>query len=237
MNCFFFFKVNPCWLFPCEHGGTCKPNRLNYTCSCTKSSYGNNCQFYRDFNANNSTILNYDSIKNLKALLNLPLNKSWYLLYQASFHGFNESIFHSKCDGTLGTLVLIKSENSNIFGGYTEVDLKTDYSIVIKYDAKAFLFSLINSYNIPVKMAISNPWDAISSYPYYESLLLYQIKFGSNDLSIDINNALGSSYLGNSYRVPSFLSTDPIEINSFLGGSQNFKISEIEVFSIQVDGK
>ena len=239
MNC--FLKVNPCWLFPCEHGGTCKPNGLNYTCSCTKSSYGKNCQFFRDSNANNSTILNYASMKNLKTLLNLPQNKSWYLLFQASFDGFNVSSFHSKCDGILGTLVLIKSENSNILGGYTEADWKIDYSN--KYDAKAFLFSLINSYNIPVKMAISSPWNAIYSYPYAIttiSTISTPILFGNtgnSDLSIDIDYALGFSYLGNSYRVPSFLSTDPNEINSFLGGSQYFKISEIEVFSVQVDCK
>jgi len=169
-------------------------------------------------------------MKNLKTLLNLPQNKSWYLLFQASFDGFNVSSFHSKCDGILGTLVLIKSENSNIFGGYTEADWKIDYTD--KYDAKAFLFSLINSYNIPVKMTISSPWNAIYSYP--------NIVFGNNgvpDLSIDIDYASGFSYLGNSYRVPSFLSTDPSEINSFLGGSQYFKISEIEVFSVQVDCK
>jgi len=174
-------------------------------------------------------------MKNLKTLLNLPQNKSWYLLFQASFDGFNVSSFHSKCDGILGTLVLIKSENSNIFGGYTEADWKIDYSN--KYDAKAFLFSLINSYNIPVKMTISSPWNAIYSNSIPSSTPILFGNNGNSDLSIDIDYALGFSYLGNSYRVPSFLSTDPSEINSFLGGSQYFKISEIEVFSVQVDCK
>ncbi len=90
-----FLKVNPCWVFPCERGGTCQPYGLNYTCSCRKFSYGNNCQFFRDPNANNSTILNYASMKNLRSLINLPSNKSIYLLYQASFH-FNTSIFEIK---------------------------------------------------------------------------------------------------------------------------------------------
>lgn len=224
-----FIKVNACWLFPCEHGGTCKPNGVNYTCSCTKSSYGNNCQFFRDSNANNSTILNYVSMKNLKTLVNLPLNKSWYLMYQASFDGFKQSSFDSKLNGVLGTLILIKSENSNIFGGYTEVNW--NYNSYYTYDNRAFLFSLINTYGIPVKLAITNPSYAIYSYTSN------QIMFGSgSDLAVNFNDASGYSNLGNSYRVPSFLSTDPNEIYSFLGGSFSFRISEIEAYSIQVDG-
>ena len=116
-----------------------------------------------------------------------------------------------------------------------------DYSISDKNDAKAFLFSLINSYNYPIKLTITNPGSAIV-YGFKPN----QIAFGSGvDLLINIdgsyiNGPWGSSNLGFTYRVPSFLSIDPIEINSFFGGTQTyhetypptFEITEIEVYTL-----
>jgi hypothetical protein len=44
----------------------------------------------------------------------------WNLIYRASQDGFEAANFHSKCDNKPNTLVIIKSENGNIFGGYTD---------------------------------------------------------------------------------------------------------------------
>jgi len=150
-----------------------------------------------------------------------------YLLYRASVDGFDSKSFHSKCDGALGTLVLIKSENSNIFGGFTKANwgLNNGY----EYDYEAFLFSLVNSYNTPVKMLVAQPSYAIISGSSHH------IYFGGDgSLYLSNDGTTGSSYFNSYYRVPSFLATN--EINSFLGGAPSFNIFEIEVYS-QYDRK
>ena len=219
--------MNPCWVFPCGHGGTCTPNGMNYTCSCIKSVYGSNCQYYRD-PTTNSTILNVNSLQNLKNLLNLPSNSTWKMLYQASTDGF--ASFHSKCDGVQGTLTVIKSNSSYIFGGYTQADWYGGYGIY-KYDANAFLFSLVNGYNTPVKMIVTNPSQAIYASSYNGPT------FGSGfDLYTSHDGSYGYSSLGNSYQLPSFLSLYG-SAQSFLAGSYNFQPSEIEVYSVYINRK
>ena len=110
--------MNPCWLNPCLNGGICTSNGLNYSCNCPQPAYGNNCQYYLN-NLTNSTILNVNNMADLRNLLNLSLNKTWKLLYRSSRDGVLSSDFHSKCDNVSGTLTVIKTQNSNIFGGYT----------------------------------------------------------------------------------------------------------------------
>ena len=45
---------------------------------------------------------------------------SWKLLYRASEHNYSAKFFHECCDKTIGpTLVVIKSSEGWIFGGYT----------------------------------------------------------------------------------------------------------------------
>ena len=43
----------------------------------------------------------------------------WKLLYRASEHGYTAKSFHECCDDQGPTLVLIKSSEGCIFGGYT----------------------------------------------------------------------------------------------------------------------
>ena len=43
----------------------------------------------------------------------------WKLIYRASEHGYTAKSFHEYCDHKYPTLVIIKSDNDCIFGGYT----------------------------------------------------------------------------------------------------------------------
>ena len=43
----------------------------------------------------------------------------WKLIYRASKHGYTAKSFHEHCDNVTPTLVIIKSDNDCIFGGYT----------------------------------------------------------------------------------------------------------------------
>jgi len=166
-------------------------------------------------------------MQNLKTLINLRQNQTLKMIYQASKDGFSSSVFHSKCNGVLGTLTVIKtsSNTTNIFGGYTQADWSGYYSY--QYDSNAFLFSLVNSYNIPVKMLVTNPQNAIYTSQYYGPTF-----GGGHDLYINSDSSYGYSSLGNSYQVPSFLTYSS---QSFLAGSYSFKPIEIEVYAILLD--
>ena len=169
----------------------------------------------------NSTILTKEQRLNLMNLTELN-NTSFTLLYRSSTDGFDPSIFHSKCGDIAGTLTVIKTKNSNIFGGYTLADWSGEGW---KSDSTAFLFSLVNINNISVKMDIVEEYYAIYSYPSYS------IAFGGgHDLFCSYDQCY--SYLGRSYQLPGFLTYESNEAKSFLGGSYNFQPVEIEVFRI-----
>jgi len=178
----------------------------------------------------NSTILTNEQSLNLINLISLNQtklsNKTWNLLYQASRDGFSSSMFHSKCDGVLGTLTVVKSTNNNIFGGYTEADWSGYYQY--QNDANAFLFSLVNSYNTSVKMNVIQPQNAI--YTYNGPI------FGRGwDLYVALDNSYGYSNLGSSYEIPSFLAKygeHSFQSQSFLAGSYSFQLVEVEVYAI-----
>lgn len=194
--------------------------------------FGSQCQFNR-LNSTlfpGSTILDNNLGIKLVNLTNLPLTKSPFkLLYQASIDGFSAASFHSKCDGVQGTFIVMKSNYSNIFGGYTSADWSGYYQY--KYDSSAFLFSLVNSYNMSLKMNIINTNTAI----YTGSS--YSVTFGGGfDLSC-YDNQKCYSYLGNTYQLPSFLTMYSQQAQSFLGGNYSFSAVEIEVYSIFIDRK
>lgn len=52
------------------------------------------------------------------SLCEFSADQEWNSLYRASQDGFEAAQFHSKSDNKPNTLVLIKSANGNVFGGY-----------------------------------------------------------------------------------------------------------------------
>jgi len=144
--------------------------------------------------------------------------------------GFSASNFHEKCDKIVGTLILVKSPNNNIFGAYTEANLSS-YNPNNQFDPNAFLFSLSHSYNTSVKMKTKNPSNSI-----YSSQLSGPI-FGTNtgaDIGFDENMNCYSYGLDYSYELPLFLTLYETA-QSFLGDSASFQPFEIEVYSILID--
>lgn len=96
----------------------------------------------------NSTIMNKDQIIDLMNLCGFSTEQEWTLVYRASRDGFTAADFHSRCDPCANTLIVIKSAQNNIFGGYTEADWSGDDGY--KSDDNTFLFSLINRENQPL---------------------------------------------------------------------------------------
>ena len=159
-------------------------------------------------------------------------------------HGFSSRSFHIKCDPYEKTLVVIKTTQNSVFGGYTEANwsgnrfeyllLMTDlfeYCLKVflfryKPDPNAFIFSLFNRDNAPLKRACKPKEHAISCRPNQGPC------FGRNDIYISIANDSNlnhnSSYsLGNTNRHPII---NPTDSNGLLAAKSRFQTSEIEVY-------
>jgi hypothetical protein len=77
------------------------------------------------------------------------------LLYRGTRDGFGTKDFHSKCDDHTNTLTIFKAKGSGfIFGGFTAVNWESSNNLKYKSDANAFIFSLTNKDNKPLKMNI-----------------------------------------------------------------------------------
>ena len=156
-----------------------------------------------------------------------PNSTNYPLLYRGTRDGFGASAFHSKCDNKSPTLSICKAHDSSfIFGGFASVTLNG--SETFKSDPNAFLFSLTNKDSKPLKMKIKPN--------RHQSAILCNSSmgpiFGWSDIAI-ANNANTSmescSYLGCSYKHPQYAQgTD--EAKSFLAGSFQFLLDEIEVY-------
>lgn len=157
---------------------------------------------------------------------------NFQLLYQGSKHGFSAIDFHSVCDDKRGTMTIIKSEGGYVFGGFTSIEWnnssRSNISISKLYapDPSAFIFSLVNRHNTPVRMNVINSGQAIGRDPNTGPVFgSGKYIFIAND---SYNSANSSSYVGNSYQLPeSYFSR-----NESLAESTNFKVKEIEVFLI-----
>lgn len=195
-----------------------------------------------------SNILSFKEKILLEKFMEREINKKWRLIYRASSDGFSSYSFHQKCDSYSRILVLFKSTNGNIFGGFTSkswsssinaqasfsfgssfgVNRNTNYTPFwpnnFKNDDFAFLFSLKNELNKPALFSVMYPANAIC---YGSSI---GPCFGNDILICDNPNVnVCSSNLLTHYRL-----VDTFEINEpncFLAGSPDFNLSEIEVFT------
>jgi hypothetical protein len=179
-------------------------------------------------NRMNLTILSEKYLpKQLMSLCEFPVRQKWNLIYRASQNRFETVDFHSKCDNKPNTLVVIKSTNGNVFGGYSEQTW--NHIGTYKADPNSFIFSLINKLNKPIKMKWSRN-DGIYCSNYYGPTF-----GGGHDLHIaDRSNTNTSSYsnLGCSFTHPDY-AYGSNEAKSFLAGSFSFQVTEIEVYAKQ----
>lgn len=79
----------------------------------------------------------------------------WKLAYRASKDGWAASDFHRCMDNKGESIVVIQSENGNIFGGYSALPWQSIGSY--RYDNRCFLFSLKNATGKPVKIQNNGP--------------------------------------------------------------------------------
>ena len=176
-----------------------------------------------------SKLLSKQQSLDLIKVCEFTLDDKWTLLYRGSLHGFGGRDFHAKCDGKSNTLTVLKAATSSyVFGAYTSATWDT--SGRWKRDPNAFIFSLINKNNKPLKIRVDASNVKCSIHCYTDEV---GPAFGSgHDIYIADNaNANTDSYseLGHSYKHTQF-PYGTIETKSFLAGSYKFKLSEIEVY-------
>jgi len=165
-----------------------------------------------------STILSgSDQVKDLITLCEFAIDQTWNLIYRASQDGFEAVNFHLKCDNKPNTLVIIKSKNGNVFGGYTEQSCGGNN--IDPYNSNSFIFSLINTLDKPIKIK----WSAGTKISCDSSL---GPSFGCSDIHIlNKSNTNGFNYseLGSSYIHPD-CAYNSIKAKSFLAGANLFQV-------------
>ncbi len=154
-------------------------------------------------------------------------NKTFFLLWRGSRDGFDALTFHRLCDGQANTVTVIKNTNGFIFGGYTSIPWSSSGGY--KTDSTAFLFSLTNPSNTPLKLKVKPGQNAVSHYSLFGPTF-----GGGHDLYVSsLSNTNRNSFMNfSSYEFPNVLSGN--EGGEFIvGGSDNgFQIVEIEVFQV-----
>ena len=138
------------------------------------------------------------------------------LLYRASAHGDTAKAFHNKCDKANMTLVLVKDNNGNRFGGFTTREWSGN--CVQKVDENAFIFSVDKN-----KIYTVIPGQtAIGCFPSFGPIFYgCQIRVYDNFF-----NKGGSTYL----KGANYNTTVDYELTN---GVQNYGISELEVYEVK----
>eukprot|EP00347_Sterkiella_histriomuscorum_P017056 403350831 len=149
---------------------------------------------------------------------------TYELLYRGTRDGFDSQKFHQKVDGKGPTITIIKSEQNKVFGGYTQIPWSSQPKFL--QDDKAFLFSLTHR-------SIHKPYQNFQQSIIHDKGMLSA--FGG-DLQIhsDCNsyNQESFSMLGSTYSLPAGVIQRSQEANTYLAGSQNFRVQEIEVYKV-----
>lgn len=176
----------------------------------------------------NSNILSYSQTKNLIDLIDFPIDTKWTLLYSGERDGFGAADFHSRCDFKSPTLTVIKSENGNIFGGYTEAMWTSENEKEMR-DPKSFVFSLVNEFDKPYVARIEDACNpAIKCSPMFGPIFGYNEICVMDECCNSMENKSNYSYF---FEKPVSLNYDFDEGNKvYLSGSNLFKVIGIEVF-------
>jgi hypothetical protein len=128
----------------------------------------------------------------------------------------------------MNTLTIVKAKASNfIFGGFTTAEW--DGSETLISDPNAFIFSLINKENKPLKMKVDpNEHDEA----IYRNSVCGPSFGGGGDICIanNANTTMNSfSNLGWTYKHPQY-AFGTNEARTYLAGSDEFQLDEIEVY-------
>ena len=169
--------------------------------------------------------------------INKPNLKS-DLLYRGSRDGFNALTFFNTCANAGPTLTLIRSkEKKYVFGGFASRSwqIPRNQLWLTKRDDEAFVFSLTKMTKHPL---FNHERNALCMYKNGETMFgpcFGGCGTGHYDIIIfDRCNERIDNYstLGHCYQLPAGMQEYTEEANSYLAGTANFTVDEIEVYGI-----
>ncbi|KAJ5079957.1 btb-domain-containing protein [Anaeramoeba ignava] len=148
--------------------------------------------------------------------------------------GFDCKKWHSKCDDKGKTLIIIKTKDNFIFGGFTSVGFKKDKRWI--YDSNSFIFSLRNDKNDrkPEKFTIKKGkedhaiYSLLSNGPNFGGVNVYK----SSDIFFSYDLKRGYSKFGRTYNLPNGIEQGSNQAKFYLAGSSIFDVDELETFFI-----
>ncbi|KAJ5067901.1 pep-cterm sorting domain-containing protein [Anaeramoeba ignava] len=150
--------------------------------------------------------------------------------FSAKRDGFSAEKFHEKCDNKGNTLVIIKTTDNYIFGGFTREGWNYGFQRYIT-DPNAFIFSLRNPKNDPPqKFTLRQNCEGYALYYFGQ----YGPNFGSAyDICLKQDLRSGYTNFGSAYHIPEGIRYETEESMSYLGGSYDqWIVDEIECFFI-----
>ena len=113
-------------------------------------------------------------------------SKSFSLQWRGSRDGSGPDTFHQRCDGKSNTLTLIKNKLGYMFGAYTAVPWSsTSSDFTFKSDSTAFLFTLTNPSNNPLKLNVIEPVNAVIHHSCFGPMFGYNSTAGTCDFCFD----------------------------------------------------
>ena len=167
----------------------------------------NSIDFIINYIRQNDQLFNFNNIK---------------LLYRGSRDGDSTKICHELCDNKKNVLIIIKSDNNYVFGGYSKIGFKTNNSERFDYliDNNSFLFSINFKRIYPVINNTKIICHIKDTYGlcFDSSLVFYDYFMQRNDNVIYSKIREKFNGLNNDY-----------EMN---GGKDKFQCKELEVFQL-----
>ncbi|KAJ5067815.1 btb/poz protein [Anaeramoeba ignava] len=148
--------------------------------------------------------------------------------FSAKRDGFSSYKWHEAVDNKGKTLVIIKTKDNFIFGGFTEVGFNGNKGNI--NDPNAFIFSIRNDKNN--RKSEKFPYKQQGRAIYSD--LSYGPVFGYGcDFQINSNLQQGYSNFGDSYNLPNGITYETNEAKSYLAGSFNlWVVDELETYFI-----
>ena len=141
------------------------------------------------------------------------------LLYRASRDGDNTETCHKLCDDKKNILIIIKSDNQYIFGGYCKIGFKINPNKEYKIDNNCFLFS----YNLKKIYSVIKDRKVICHIESTMGLCFYGSLVFCNNFMKKSNSVNGGVTCFEGFH-------QYYEMN---GGKSSFKVKELEVFQLE----
>lgn len=156
-------------------------------------------------------------LSNLFSNNNIALDQ----IYKASCNGDNINAFHQNCDNIKNTLIIIKTDDKKIFGGFTCAEW--DKSNKYKFDDNAFLFSLDNYEIYPILEKHKN--EAINCRRNFYAPIFGKDLFIFDGFFSSKLNKTEENYFD-------YSKSQLINEKYKLSGKKNFTVTEMEVYRI-----